>query len=125
MIKVFYDGKCKLCSREVKYYKKIAPAGIFNWYDINQYAEELNKDGISLVTGLRWLHAKDENGKFHIGADAFILIWSKLERWHFLAKFTKLPIIHSIANLMYRSFAKWRFNRLQHCQIAMNKENRV
>ena len=35
MIKVFFDGKCGLCSKEINYYIKIAPAGIFDWQDIN------------------------------------------------------------------------------------------
>ena len=29
MIKVFYDGKCGLCSKEINHYRKIAGAGIF------------------------------------------------------------------------------------------------
>ena len=33
-IKVFYDGKCGLCSKEINYYKKISPDNLFEWYDI-------------------------------------------------------------------------------------------
>ena len=34
MITVFYDGKCNLCSKEIKYYKSIAGENVFNWFDI-------------------------------------------------------------------------------------------
>ena len=29
LTKVFYDGKCGLCSKEINYYKKISPDNIF------------------------------------------------------------------------------------------------
>ncbi|MEC9079196.1 MAG: DCC1-like thiol-disulfide oxidoreductase family protein, partial [Pseudomonadota bacterium] len=31
MITVFFDGKCGLCSREIRHYQKIAPAERFCW----------------------------------------------------------------------------------------------
>ena len=30
MITVFYDGKCGLCSKEIKYYRRIAISGVFD-----------------------------------------------------------------------------------------------
>lgn len=49
MITVFYDGKCGLCSKEINYYRKIAPNDIFDWQDITKSADELKKEGISLT----------------------------------------------------------------------------
>ena len=49
MIIVFYDGKCGLCSKEINYYRKIAPNDIFDWQDITKSADELKKEGISLT----------------------------------------------------------------------------
>ena len=93
MITVFYDGKCGLCSKEVSHYRKIAPAGVFDWQDITESAEDLNKEGISLSEGLKLLHAKDKSGQMHVGVDAFILIWKQLKRWRVLAFLVGLPII--------------------------------
>jgi len=118
MIKVFYDGKCGLCSKEINHYRKIAPAGIFDWQDITESDDDLKKEGISLSEGLKLLHAKDEAGKMHLGVDAFILIWKQLNRWRILAVFVGLPIIHKIANILYGYFAIWRFKRLEHCQLS-------
>lgn len=124
MITVFYDGKCGLCSKEINYYRKIAPSGIFDWQDITESAGDLNKEGISLAEGLKLLHAKDNNGKMHVGVDAFILIWRQLRHWRILAILVSLPLIKQIANLIYRVFANWRFKRLTHCQLAAENKDK-
>ena len=46
---------------------------------------------MTLADGLRLLHAKDKHGEVKIGVDAFILIWSQLNRWRILAKIVSLP----------------------------------
>jgi len=122
MITVFYDGKCGLCFKEINYYRNIAPDNIFDWQDITKSADDLKKEGVSLSTGLKLLHAKDDNGQLQVGVDAFIIIWKQLKRWRFLAAFIALPIIRQTANMAYRVFASWRFKRLDHCQLAEKQE---
>ena len=124
MITVFYDGKCGLCSKEINYYRKIAPSSIFDWQDITESVDDLNKEGISLAEGLKLLHAKDNNDNMHVGVDAFILIWRQLKRWRILAILVSLPLIKQIANLVYKAFARWRFKKLAHCQLAAKNEEK-
>jgi predicted DCC family thiol-disulfide oxidoreductase YuxK len=112
MITVFYDGKCPLCSREINYYRKIAPPQIFEWKEIRDSGEDLKKEGISLSQALKRLHVKDQEGKFHVGVDAFVLIWKQLKYWWILALVIKLPIIWQMATIAYKVFADWRFKRL-------------
>jgi predicted DCC family thiol-disulfide oxidoreductase YuxK len=123
MITVFFDGKCGLCSKEISHYRKIAPDGIFIWQDITKSADDLKANGISLSEGLKLLHAKDIDGKFYVGVDAFILIWKQLKRWRLLAIFVSLPIIKQIINFAYKIFANWRFKRLKHCQLAAKQDS--
>ena len=118
MITVFYDGKCGLCAREIAYYRRIAPAGVFAWHDITESAELLHSAGISLAEGLKLLHVQDETGQLHIGVDAFIVIWKSLPRWRVLALLVALPVVRPLTNYVYRAFATWRFSRLEHCQLA-------
>ena len=125
MITVFYDGKCGLCSKEIRHYKRIAPDGVFDWVDITVSPEDLKKEGVSLSTGLKLLHAKDNNEVIHVGVDAFILIWKQLQNWQILATFVSLPIIRQIAHFIYNQFADWRFGRLEHCQLAAKNENKL
>ena len=122
MIRVFYDGKCGLCSKEINHYRKIAPSGIFDWQDITESSDDLNKEGIGVAEGLKLLHAKDNNGKMHVGVDAFILIWRQLRHWKVLAILVSLPLIKQTTHLAYRAFASWRFKQLTHCQLAAKKE---
>ena len=75
MITVFYDGKCGLCAKEINYYRSIAPNDTFDWQDITESADGINKLGVSLSQGLKRLHVTDTNENLHIGADAFIHIW--------------------------------------------------
>jgi predicted DCC family thiol-disulfide oxidoreductase YuxK len=119
VITVFYDGKCGLCRREIDHYKRVAPEAVFHWVDITIDAAELEKLGISYADGLRVLHARDSDGKIHRGIDAFILIWQQMPRWRLLARIIALPIIRMVANKAYDGFAVWRFERLNHCQLAV------
>ena len=115
MITVYYDGKCGLCSREIAYYRRVSPKGVFDWQDITKSHEALQREGLSLADGLRLLHVKAHDGTMHIGVDGFILMWKQLSYWKLLAAFVALPIIKQLAQALYRLFADWRFSRLSYC----------
>lgn len=117
MITIYYDGKCGLCSKEIDHYRSIAQAGIFDWKEVHKAQDELAAYGISLADGLRLLHAQDDQGEFHKGVDAFILIWKQLKRWRLLGFIIGLPILYPLSNIAYKAFANWRFNRLDHCKL--------
>ena len=46
LTKVFYDGKCGLCSKEINYYKKVAPKNMVGWMRSNHAGE----------TGAVWIY---------------------------------------------------------------------
>ena len=117
MIKIFYDGKCSLCSKEISYYKKIAPKNIFLWYDVTSSKEILKREQIELVQALKILHVKDHNGDLKLGIDGFILIWSFLPKWRILSKVIALPIIKQMAKIAYLVFAKLRYKKAKYCII--------
>jgi predicted DCC family thiol-disulfide oxidoreductase YuxK len=124
MIKVFYDGKCGLCRREIEHYKRIAPVGVFDWVDITVDASSLEKLGVAYADGLKLLHAQDVQGNLHVGVDAFILIWGQIPRWRVLASLVGAGFIRPVAGIAYRAFATWRFNRLAHCQLVVKSKER-
>ena len=121
LTKVFYDGKCGLCSKEINYYKKIAPKNIFEWHDIASNPNVLKDIRVSQYDALMYLHAMDQKSNLKIGVDAFILIWDKLKYWKILSILVRIPIIYSIAKSMYKLFANYRFKKLAHCQMASQK----
>jgi predicted DCC family thiol-disulfide oxidoreductase YuxK len=124
VISVFFDGKCNLCSKEIDYYQRIAPKNTFNWVDITKTPGELDKFEIKLLDGLRLMHVADSRGNIFTGVDAFIIMWKQIKYWKILGLFVSLPIVKQIANLLYRYFADWRFNRYEHCLIAQENEKR-
>ena len=119
---MFFDGKCGLCRKEIIYYRNKAKKGIFKWHDIAEDPTPLNKYNIPQSTALRQLHVRDDNGKWHVGIDAFIVIWSRLENWYYLGILIGLPGVKQVADLFYILFARFRFSCLEHCQIALNEE---
>lgn len=122
MITVFYDGKCDICAREIRYYRRIAPPGAVNWVDITRSPEAFQERGYRVSDGLRLLHAEDQDGRMHQGVDAFALIWRRLRYWGVLAWFVSLPGVRQLARAAYRRFADRRFQRLGHCQLALDED---
>ncbi|MDC0182585.1 DUF393 domain-containing protein [Nitrosomonadales bacterium] len=122
MLSVFYDDRCKICSKEINFYKKIAPKNSLNWLGISSSKLDLKLANIKLVDALLYLHVKDSEGNFYIGVDAFIVIWKKLPYFKYLNLIISLPIIYQLAKYLYKQFAKYRFNKLKHCQIAFEEE---
>ncbi|MDG1286309.1 MAG: DCC1-like thiol-disulfide oxidoreductase family protein [Rickettsiales bacterium] len=45
MLTVYYDGKCGLCNKEIRYYQRIAPVGVFLWVDVTQKADDFVAKG--------------------------------------------------------------------------------
>ncbi|MCE2517157.1 MAG: DUF393 domain-containing protein [Alphaproteobacteria bacterium] len=121
MITVYFDGKCGLCSKEIRYYQGIAPGEVFIWHDIATDPAPLDEFGVDQASALRWLHARDSAGNWHIGVAAFTLIWRHLPYWRWLAPVVELPVVLPIAQWGYNRFADYRFARLPHCQVFVEK----
>lgn len=119
MIRVFYDGQCGMCSKEINHYKKISPQGIFDWVDITKTPERLCEIHLNFQEAMKSFHVLDHCDKLHTGVDGFKVIWSELPSWKWLARFIDLPGIHFISRKAYRIFADWRFKHhgYDQCQI--------
>ena len=118
-IKVFYDGNCNLCSREIKFYQKISPDNSFEWKDLFKMSEKDFKiENLKLEQCLKFLHVKDEDHSLKVGVDAFIIIWKKLKYWNILAKIISFPLIKPFINFLYYIFAIIRFSRLKQCKSS-------
>ena len=121
MITVFYDGKCGMCSREIRHYMKISPRETFIWRDIANEPQHLKEINVSQSYALKRLHVIDQDGKIQVGVDAFIAIWSKIPRWRLLAFLCAMPGIKFTLGVLYNKFADWKFARSAHCQMAVQK----
>ena len=120
-IKVYFDGNCGLCSKEINYYRKIDKKNIFEWVNVYIHDADLEKLGITKSEALMELHALDENGKMYKGIDSFILIWKNLSFfWSILGILVSFYPIYITAKFAYKRFAIQRFNKLGYCDINVN-----
>ena len=117
-IYVYYDGICNMCSKEISYYKKIAPPLTFSWIDIARNGKALEAYNIKQETALKYLHVKDTSGKLFVGVDAFEIMWRHLPFWKILALILQLSPIKYLAKIIYSSFAQRRFEKSAHCQLT-------
>ena len=101
--KVFFNNSCNICRVEIDHYKKHADDTI-DWVDIsnNQDAEVLTSKSKSEL--LRRLHVIHE-GKVVGGAKAFIIVWSKIPKYNFLAKVFTLKPLYIIFHYLYEIIA--------------------
>ena len=107
---VFYDGSCSVCSREINHYRQRAHLGWLRLVDISALDFDAASYGRSKEEFMRQLHVCDARGRFYLGVDAFPIIWQALPgpgyRW--LARLIRLPGIHPLAILGYKTFARLR-----------------
>ena len=108
-IKLLYDGECPLCLREVNFLlKRDAGRGIIKFVDIadpNYSAAE--NSGIDYETAMGRIHAITNQGEIITNVAVFRRVYEELGiGWIYAV--TKLPIIGTIADILYSIWADWR-----------------
>jgi len=121
VISVYYDGKCGLCSKEINFFKRRTPKHPILWHDIANDPAQLDGTGVSQAEALMFMHVRDAEGVMRTEVDAFIALWRQFSGWSLLSSFVSIPGIYQLAGVLYRMFAKVRFNRYPHCQASLEK----
>ena len=111
-IKVFFNNSCNICKMEIDHYKKHSDDNL-EWVDItnNQQAVELTSKSKEEL--LRRLHVID-NGQVIGGAKAFIIIWSKIPKYNFLAKILSFKPLFILFHYAYEFVAYFLFLKNKH-----------
>jgi len=92
---------------EINHYKKIADSNL-EWIDITNNDEALKITSKSQEELLRRLHIIDD-GKVIGGAKAFIVIWSKIPKYNFLAKIFSIKPLYILFHYGYEVVAYFLF----------------
>ena len=71
---------------------------------VTRYGDACKETSKSNKDLLRRLHVKDGE-KIIGGAEAFLILWSKIPKYRFLYKFFKLPVIFQIFSFGYECIA--------------------
>jgi len=119
---LFYDGACGVCSTEISYYCSIADQRVVfvNIASANFDAEAFGK---RMEEFQEQLHARDADGHYYTGVEAFRRLWEALPSpfYPLLSSFVGLPGIHLSARAGYAVFARYRHllpsSRATSCQI--------
>ena len=111
-IKVFFNNSCNICKMEIDHYRKHSDENL-EWVDItnNQQAVELTSKSKEEL--LRRLHVID-NGQVIGGAKAFIIIWSKIPKYNFLAKILSFKPLFILFHHAYEFVAYFLFLKNKH-----------
>ena len=106
-IKVFFNNSCGVCRLEINHYKKISDSSL-EWIDITNNDEALKLTSKSQEELLRRLHVIDD-GRVIGGAKAFVLIWSKIPKYNFLAKIFSIKPLFILFHYAYEVVAYFLF----------------
>lgn len=121
MITVYYDGKCGQCSKEINFFKRRTPKHSIVWHDIAHEPDRLTGTGLSQADALMFMHVRDADGVMQSQVDAFIVLWRQFLGWSLLSRLVALPGVYHLTGVLYRAFAKVRFNRYPHCQASLDR----
>ena len=111
-IKVFFNNSCNICKMEIDHYEKHSDDNL-EWVDITNNQEAKNLTSKSSAELLRRLHVID-NGKVIGGAEAFVIIWSKIPKYRFLAKIFSFKPFFIIFHYLYEFVAYFLFLKNKH-----------
>jgi predicted DCC family thiol-disulfide oxidoreductase YuxK len=108
LLKVYFDGLCPLCSKEIDYYRTKKGAERSSWLDItatgfDARAEGLDPDKIHAV-----FHVKTREGAILTGVDAFIEIWKTIPALKSWVTVSGVPGAKPVMKLGYTLFARVR-----------------
>ena len=111
-VKVFFNNYCNICKLEIDHYKKNSDENL-EWVDITSNQQAVDLTSKSKEDLLRRLHVID-NGQVIGGAKAFIIIWSKIPKYNFLAKILSFKPLFILFHYAYEFAAYFLFLKNKH-----------
>jgi predicted DCC family thiol-disulfide oxidoreductase YuxK len=113
--RLFYDGGCRLCQREIAHLAQPL-AGKMQLVDINDPAFS-EWQGVDKLQMMRQIHVWTGE-RFLVGLDASLYYW-RAAGWRVLPWLLSLPGVYQCAKLGYALWANWRFRdvRKRQCRI--------
>ena len=110
--KVYFNNSCNICRMEINHYKKIANTDL-EWVDITNNEDAVKITSKSQKELLRRLHVIVD-GEVVGGAKAFIIIWSKIPKYNFLAKILSFKPLFFLFHYAYEFVAYFLFLKNKH-----------
>jgi predicted DCC family thiol-disulfide oxidoreductase YuxK len=108
-LRVYYEGACHLCSREIDHYlRRPGAAELIEFVDISDPRFSAEAEGLSGAPILKYMHARRPDGELRVGIEAFLEIWRTLPGYGWLVKLVGNPVVKPLARVGYYLFAQVR-----------------
>ena len=104
-LKLYFDGLCILCSKEMSIYKNADKLKQLEFVDISAPTFDAGALGLDPIEVNKNFHVQIGNElKFTTGVDAFIEIWKRLPGWKWIASIASFSPCKFILKLFYKIF---------------------
>lgn len=104
-LRVFFDGDCPLCRREIAFLNARARPGSLDLVDISgPGCEQALPQGLSREAALRLMHVELPSGEIMRGARAFAAMWSRVPGGERAARLAATPPLRPLLDVAYRVF---------------------
>lgn len=111
-LKIYFDGACPVCSREIAYYRGQRGANACEWIDASSCDEALLGPDLSREAALARFHVRRADGELVDGMRGFATLWQALPRTAWLgriASFGLMPVLLDRAYAVFLGVRKlWR-----------------
>jgi predicted DCC family thiol-disulfide oxidoreductase YuxK len=128
---VLYNGSCPICAREVAVYRTeaatAAPQIGFRDVTAAAAAADLAALGLTPDAATRRFHVVAD-GQLHAGLDGFLVLWSALPRWRWLARIAGHWPLRPVAAMLYDRVAApllYALHRRRTARAALAESRRV
>lgn len=110
-LRVFFDGSCSVCAREIEMYRVKDREGKLRCIDISAPDFEPEQYSIPQEDFMKLMHAIDARGVVYRGVESFWAIWQAFPSstlFGLLGTLISLPLINPLARVCYGSFSNIR-----------------
>ncbi|MEL6666988.1 MAG: DUF393 domain-containing protein [Pseudomonadota bacterium] len=104
-VKVWFDGACPLCQREIALMRRLDRSGAIDFVDVSEDADP--SCPIDQSELLARFHA-EENGRVLSGAEAFAAMWRAIPRLRILGQVARNRTVLNVLEWLYLQFLKVR-----------------
>ena len=105
---VYFDGLCKVCSKEMAHYRKLKGSEKIAFVDICAHGFDALSEGLDPFQVHKVMHVRKKDGVVLTRVNAFVEIWSLLPRYHWLAKLAQKKLAFRVLEAGYAGFAAIR-----------------
>jgi predicted DCC family thiol-disulfide oxidoreductase YuxK len=113
-IEAFYDGDCRLCKREIKFLRRFDRRGKIRFTNIAAAEFHADDYGIDWNDFMKEIHGRLPDGTWVRGVEVFRRLYSAAG-FGPIAWVTRLPVIRSLLDRAYSTFARNRLRWTGRC----------